>query len=870
MTSEPPEFHTRIHSPLSPLPVYLPNPSEIPVLRNQIDPTFNMTATHEPPKAILLVPQTIESAMVTEDIESPHSDTRFSDAYDEKDEDTAVAKVEEDESDDYAMTFDSDGEEHSDSHDQSQAVNHVSSILSNTVPTSELPTSFPNDRSATFNTQNGPETQSAPTIPSFTAPSIPQSTDAQSSDHSQNLTIIAEPTSPEDPNGEIDIQQLLDNITANAEINAQAARPNSSSSSNAPTKGSSSLPTHASLPPRPQITQIPKRSNYTSFDDSHKHNVGGSGYSHQPNPYTHSGVTSSLVAVGAPGTATDPRYGLPPPPSVSFNHSHQDANSPKHYLQSHHMPSVQSSDGHDNDDRPWGPIVQKKYDEFLERERTYVTEGLWERFPKGSRLFIGKKVLCTDTNPQMSNFSPGNLPSEKLTKRDLFHVFHKYGELAQISIKQAFGFVQFHDALACHKALEVEQGKEVRGRKMRKLFHITARSLAKILYLDLEVSKAQKNTRKDQTNGQTWRRSQSPEHTRGNTLGRNRNSQFEARGSGYNHNDRHRSQQQPQQHGNQRPQDGYRSGRSPSPNRGYRGRDEYKSTRNNDSYNSRDRRRSRSPYSGAQRGGYRDRSPSPRTREANEDDTLQIPRRDPSMVPDVQIILMAELDRGFVSWVEGELRGRGVKTEVMFLSSRLSLQAVVRRQILEGVIAVSQLDMRSQNASKIPLQVFDRSGGINADVRFDEYQDLEPKIAAELVVRAKSTAQRPQYPPNPAPVYQAPPAQQNPNLANIMGQLDNPTLQKLLGTLNNMPQQQNAPAVAANSAVDLVSLLGGLAPQQQQVPQQIYQQPVLRSAAETYNGYNTNAVYGQPAAQQNGQDAQQVQAIMAQLARYRQ
>ncbi|TGO47676.1 hypothetical protein BCON_0267g00070 [Botryotinia convoluta] len=838
MTSEPPEFHTKIQSPLSPLPVHFPNPSEIPVLRNQIDPTFNMMTTHEPSKAPLVVPEIIESSMVSEDIESPLSDTRFSDAYDEKDEDTTVAKAEEeDEGDDYAMTFDSDGEEHSDSRDQSQAVDQESSSLPNTVPTSELPNSLPNNRPATFDTQNGPETQPAHTIPSLTAPSIPQSTAAQSSDDSQNPITKAETTNSEDPNGEIDIQQLLDNITANAEINAQAARPNSSSSSNAPPKGSSSLPTHASLPPRPQITQIPKRSNYTSFDDPNKYNAGGSGFSHQPNSYNHSGVTSSLVAVGAPGTATDPRYGLPPPPSVSFNHSHQDANSPKLYTQPRRFPSDQSHDGHDNDDRPWGPTVQKKYDEFLDRERTYVTEGLWERFPKGSRLFIG------------------NLPSEKLTKRDLFHVFHKYGELAQISIKQAFGFVQFHDAASCYKALEMEQGKEVRGRKMH-----------------LEVSKAQKNTRNA---GQTWRRSQSPEQIRGNASARNRNPQLEARGSGYNHNDRNQSDRhrsQPQ-HGSQRPHDGYRSGRSPSPSRNYRGRearDEYRSTRNNDSYDSRDRRRSRSPFSGAQRGSYRDRSPSPRTREANEDGTLQIPRREPSMVPDVQIILMAELDRGFVSWVEGELRGRGVKTEVMFLSPRLSLQAVIRRQILEGVIAVSQLDMRSQNASKIPLQVFDRSGGINAAVRFDEYQDLEPKIAAELVVRAKATAQRPQYAPNPAPVYQAPTAQPNANIANIMGQLDNPTLQKLLGTLNNMPQQQNAPAVAANSAVDLVSLLGGLAPQPQQVPQHIYQQSMPQAATDPSASYNNSAAYGQSAAQQNGQDAQQVQAIMAQLARYRQ
>jgi hypothetical protein len=64
--------------------------------------------------------------------------------------------------------------------------------------------------------------------------------------------------------------------------------------------------------------------------------------------------------------------------------------------------------------------------------------------------------------------STGNLPSEQVTKRDLFHAFYKYGRLAQISIKQAYGFVQFHDVAACQNALKREQGQEIRGRKMRK------------------------------------------------------------------------------------------------------------------------------------------------------------------------------------------------------------------------------------------------------------------------------------------------------------------------------------------------------------------------------------------------------------------
>jgi RNA recognition motif-containing protein len=56
-----------------------------------------------------------------------------------------------------------------------------------------------------------------------------------------------------------------------------------------------------------------------------------------------------------------------------------------------------------------------------------------------------------------------------VTKRDLFHLFHKYGKLAQVSIKQAYGFIQFLDADACYRALEAEQGGVVRGRKIRKL-----------------------------------------------------------------------------------------------------------------------------------------------------------------------------------------------------------------------------------------------------------------------------------------------------------------------------------------------------------------------------------------------------------------
>jgi nuclear polyadenylated RNA-binding protein 3 len=371
--------------------------------------------------------------------------------------------------------------------------------------------------------------------------------------------------------------------------------------------------------------------------------------------------------------------------------------------------------------------------------------------------------------------------------------------------------------------------------------------------------------------------------------------------------------------------DDYRPGRPHRPAspprdlRQFYGNDDYGyNRRGSDSYDgySQRRDRSRSPTGRRDNGGYRARSPSPRTRQASEDADLQIPRRAPYDVPDVQIILMGQLDRNFVSWVEGELSGRGLKSEVMFLSPRLDLEPVIRRQILEGVHAVSLLDMQSQNSSKIPLRVFDRQAGAN-NIRYDEYRDLEPKIAAELVLRAKQTQiSTPAYPPAPAyaPTYTQPPtsgyahapayappqpqyappqpyqptaatqqyqpapaASATPDLASLVGGLDNSTLQKLLSSMNTPQQPQNAPPAVANSSIDLAGILGGFNKSHPQ-PQPSYQQSPL--TADTYAGYPNGAVIQQQAPYSNGsapqqqatpQSAQQnVQNIMAQLAKFRQ
>lgn len=147
-----------------------------------------------------------------------------------------------------------------------------------------------------------------------------------------------------------------------------------------------------------------------------------------------------------------------------------------------------------------------------------------------------------------------------------------------------------------------------------------------------------------------------------------------------------------------------------------RGRDDYRPQR---------RERSRSPPPMR----YRSRSRSV------DQEELNIPRRAPSDVPEVQIIVKDEVDRSvticfdwsirtditnrnFLYFVEKAFRDRMVRVDVLFLEPRITLDAVIRRQILEGVQAVVTISRQMQLDGRIQLQVFNRQAG-NANVRFD-------------------------------------------------------------------------------------------------------------------------------------------------------
>lgn len=94
---------------------------------------------------------------------------------------------------------------------------------------------------------------------------------------------------------------------------------------------------------------------------------------------------------------------------------------------------------------PLTPEEATQFSEYRRVESEYITSGNWDKFPVGSRMFIG------------------NLPGDRIDTMELFKLFNKYGRLAQISIKRAYGFVQYFCPEDCERAMKVENGRYLRG-----------------------------------------------------------------------------------------------------------------------------------------------------------------------------------------------------------------------------------------------------------------------------------------------------------------------------------------------------------------------------------------------------------------------
>ena len=854
MTDTTPPFEAqrfgRSQTPESPRPVHLPEPQNIPVLMNQMDPVFNDTNTYNIPHNSTFSPLSDSNHGVpdvsAEEHDPVQSFLNSAEAESARPLNPTSFALNADLSNANPGDFNGSADEiiPTDHNDATQAFAECSQTL-----TSEQPQS------------NGIE--GADNACAQPAAAQSETTGASATDHATTAAVSPEATDGD--RGGVDYQSLLDTI-AQSTSTAPAAETITAPTtvpSHSDHPASSLLPVPG-LPPKPPTQNNFEESTHFGAAETFQAQqslatVGQDSTQGQDHVFAEPSDIQEVSLQQQVKVATSSENDLSAAIFDHFSSNGNDYNPQMHSLAAEATSQPVTSGVYE--ERPWTPNTQRVYDQFLEDERHYVTEGIWDKFPTGSRLFVG------------------NLPSEKVTKRDLFHIFHRHGRLAQISIKQAYGFVQFHESASCYSALAAEQGVEVRGRKIH-----------------LEVSKPQKNTRGTKT---ARRRSRSPDRLRNSNDRHNRPSFSEFRDDAQ----RRREDQR----------------RSPTPPR-YRSRDDYRPQPQvpdprgflpNDN-------RMRSPYATI---------PPPLPPQFDEDAALQLPRRNPRDVPDVTILILDQnVGQGFINHVEDGFRFKGLRPATIWLNQRLPLQAVIKRQILEGVHAIVKLIQVNQYNGKLPLQVFDRSAGAS-NVNFNEYVDLDVSVAADIVAHTKQRAQGPvqqspqaQFPPNPPfqmphhyaqppppqlphqsyqppqsqyqhprpPPMQSPYGYQQPQQHSqpqtpVSANSQSSNLQQLLANLRQPQDGQPSPQTpqSAQGGVrqpDLGGLLSNIAAHQQnQQHQQQHQQHQQQQQPHPQQpAYNQN--FGQPPQQHYSQQTpgpaygqgQQpnVQNIMEQLARY--
>ncbi|KAI4174805.1 MAG: hypothetical protein LQ343_002043 [Gyalolechia ehrenbergii] len=894
-------FRGKTLTPESPVPLHIPEPSHIPVLQNQIDPVWNLMSTHMDPPLAAGHHVGTSNGLSHENTGQAIQMNAVAASLNGKvtDQGRAPHGHQPDQGDrDYVLTFDNEDlteelaqKQHADTFPNPSSTAAAQQATSVSAHDTLSPRPQDDSLSSVLN-----QPQKSPREPSQASPDPSQPTQDASVVQDQDIkSMSGSPGNSDDQlrDGGVNYQALLDNLSPSASTAPSAENVTSittaapSTASNVPRPSNTqspiaALPLPPGLPPRPPPQEKPAiHPNYTTEEDIRSYHYPHIQNNHTPTSSAAQPANPIRPAQGfkhpLPPNASVGSNGLPPPPLATFQQPSPQTVQPTQ--PSPVLPQSRQSEGFAGiadrsavtlesspDEAPWPPELEKLYEEFSSEEAKYVAEGVWDRFPSGSRLFVGTLDM-----------------KESGDSRD------SYGRLAQISIKNAYGFIQFFDALCSNRALQGEQGSTIRGRKIH-----------------LEISKPQKNSRNaaasstgNNSRSGHGRRSRSPDYERG-CRGAGGRSSID-RGvpyGGFSSEMRRR--------------DDYRPLRSPSP-RGFRGRDEYRNRdRSPDRYYNGRRSRSRSPYG----RGDRYRSRSPRGRDMDDEANLPMPRRDPRHVPEVQMILVDEVDRTFVAYIEKTFRDRGLTCGI-FQLPRVSLVAVIKRQIIEGVQAVVKIFRQSQITGKIPLQVFDYSAGVD-NVRFEEYNELDAHIAAELVIRAKAARlapppiQQPITPSYGAPQYNRPlqpvvpqQAQQPagaPNIANLITSLDGPALQKLLGAMSQNPQSPHTPQPGQAPTPqqpphmpDLSSILGN--PQQQahqgypeypqSGPPQTQQQspygvptngqgfannPALASLLANVGGNRPPVQQGLAPQQHQNQPGQQqhVQTIMEQLARWKQ
>lgn len=432
-------LRAQIVSPVSPQPLRFPHPSSVPVLENQMDPTFNDTSTYIalPPKPldpIQAQPAEIVPSPIKEEIDKNMDEGHTS----------PVVQTSAGSDTDHVMSVDSNSSGNSDNQAPAAAT-ALYTAQSDVVD--HAPTHFSDIASATDKAEAAPfQVLSTHVDDAGIAAEVPTSLTQDAQQNYDGLTA----SSTDGPNVEpvgVNLQALLENISASANIStteavtaASDARPEqtagdltqavASPSTNPP---ASLLPAAASLPPRPpkqeSPTQYPHGSDIRQY---HLHDPNASVHSYNPHLATNlrppGNIPPPQPTAGAPGISQTPS-GLPQPPIATFQQLPSVASqahlvspsTPTSYRQREPFARPETPKADVAGDASLSQEIELLFEAFLADERNYVSRGEWEKFPPGSRLFLGKlsslSWMCLTNETCQATYPP------KLCRRKISSLF---------------------------------------------------------------------------------------------------------------------------------------------------------------------------------------------------------------------------------------------------------------------------------------------------------------------------------------------------------------------------------------------------------------------------------------------------------------
>lgn len=419
MTSSPPSeapYFGKSLTPESPIPLHIPEPSNIPILQNQIDPIFNQMSTHMeqhlgPRNTVLSTTQHAFTGLTYTPEGFTDGDTMLVHGGGLQDDNRSKG----DGDSGYVTLQGIAGLQQ-----QQQSKDALQNLSPSPVlqPTSSV-VAFDNTSPALPPSQNQTisEEPTHQTLDPFEPPqdaSMTQGSHIIGHDPPDERNNIVQSTDT-DVNGGVNYQTLLDNLSPST-ATAPSADNIPSITTAAPSDAASvprsssvdspigALPIPAGLPPRPPPQEKPAiHPNYTPGEDIRSYHYPHTQTSNSHSSYSSQPSNSYRSSQGYHHSVSGPAVGangLPPPPLATFQQPTQNAGptqqSPLTSLSrqkdslARKGENVTLSASEEEDEVPWSPDIERKYAQFLHDEAIYVTEGLWDRFPPGSRLFVGK------------------------------------------------------------------------------------------------------------------------------------------------------------------------------------------------------------------------------------------------------------------------------------------------------------------------------------------------------------------------------------------------------------------------------------------------------------------------------------------------